>query len=275
MQADAAHGLVAELLISPVRLKNMLESKCENSSLRGRAGSDPAFGENEMDKEQLRQLQLFQGFIARVRHNPIIPLMPRTFAALKALHAEIRFFSLHAQRYMQAREGGRLTLHEQVGLLAQSIARHDEQIGCKGLAIIAQHEMMMFHARSKAWHCRNSSLDKTFDPDVGLTLGGELLFAHYRSDIVAALTYVDKGQLERLSEPNDVERHVAYWHEDSTATSNYIVLDDLTLHLLRQVDGRRSAREIHLAFSALLGRHLDEQVFYDFFRSLRRLSVIL
>jgi hypothetical protein len=258
--------LVADFLISPTRLKSTLE-------LSNGASSAPE--EDELNTEHLRRLQLFQGFIARVRHNPILPIMPRTFAALRALNAEIRFFSLHAPLYMQERERGRLTLDRQVSLIVESMARYEEQIGCSGLQVIAQHEMYMFLARSKAWQRSSPSPDSAFDPDVALTIAGKLLFAHYRKDVLAGITCVDEGQLNRLSELNHTERHLAYWHDNSTATSNYIVLDDLTLLLLRHVDGRRTAREICLSFNSLLDHHLDETLVYEFFDNLRRLSVIL
>src|ERR1700735_4664507 len=83
MHHDRAHAVVARLLTDP-------GSSSVDRSL-------PTL--DEFTAVELAKLRLFQGFITKIKHNPLLPILPLTFKALRKFGVEIEFFAQHSPKF--------------------------------------------------------------------------------------------------------------------------------------------------------------------------------
>jgi hypothetical protein len=257
MHHDRAHAVVARLLTDPAALATIsaLHRDPGSSSVDR---SPPTL--DEFTAVELAKLRLFQGFITKIKHNPLLPILPLTFKALRKFGVEIEFFAQHSPKFLEARTQGPLPLQTQMTLAADALrATFIDRPFHPYLCALLQHELTIWQ------------VGQTTDPPL---LANRPASVRWQGKFVLQRYQFDIGSIDRLAleagpggcEPNPSPKTFAYWRPDTAASVSVFEVDDATAVMLAFVDGARDLNEIRdcvLRTGLFAPTYEDIRAFFD------------
>jgi hypothetical protein len=235
MHHDQAHAVVARLLTDPAALATISARHCDPES-RSVDQSPQALG--EFAEMELAKLRLFQGFITKIKHNPLLPILPLTFKALRKFGVEIEFFARHSPIFLEARTKGPLPLQTQMNLVAEALrTTFTERSFHQYLCALLKHELTI-------WQVAQTT-DPPFLPNrpASVRWRGKFVLQRYQFDIGSIDRLVDEPGL-RGCEPSPSPTTFAYWRPDAASSVSAFEVDDATALMLAFVDGVRDLNAI-------------------------------
>jgi hypothetical protein len=197
------------------------------------------------------RVRAFGGFITKVQHNDLWPVLPYTRALLKAHRREIAVFTAYRPTYLRLRAAGarqEAKIHSFLSFLAES----PEVAACPGLLDVAHHEYTRWLAEGTRARSR-----ETADPGYGLAMTGEaarstarlvpfvrgwLLTVSFAVDPEATIAAINRGT--PLDGGAPAARWLGYWIRPTEDRIRLLELDATTVRVLDAVDGSRDVASV-------------------------------
>jgi len=258
MHHDQAHAVVARLLTDPAALATISARHGDPGSSSVDRSPQAALG--EFAEVELAKLRLFQGFITKIKHNPLLPILPLTFKALRKFGVEIEFFARHSPIFLKAQTQGPLPLQTQMNLAADALrATFVDRSFHPYLCALLKHELTIWQV--------GQTTDTSFLPNrpASVRWRGKFVLQRYQFDIGSIDRFILEPGLGGC-EPNPSPTTFAYWRPDIASSVSVFEVDDATALMLAFVDGARdlnAIRDCVLRTGLFAPTYEDIRAFFD------------
>lgn len=253
MDADRAHALVARFLTEPAFRTAVLEHAHRPATAPSPADGDGTSGDAALaaalvEPAELERLALFAGFITKVKHNPLRPVLPCTLRLLALLGDEIRFFALYSSAYGEERARGPLSLERQVELLGRHLEAFLADRPARIRALIGD---VLAHEAALARAAAQVGAASAHEDSAGIRWRGWFSVERYRVDVAQACGALHRRTFDFETDLVERDQLLAYWLPAGAQEVSFFEIDELTNVLFGLADGRRTARDIAAALAAL------------------------
>ncbi len=244
MGPDQAQTLIAKCLVEPSFLAQVVGA----ATLAEPPDVDSKFAAVQvLSAEECRRLQLFLGFITKVKHNALRRVLPNTFRLLAYAGLELRFFVHFAEGYATARQAGPLPCAEHLDLLepalAKFLAETTDAEACALMMEMFEHERMLHELPLGA------AADAA---DTHRFWNGKCAVVERRFDVVALAEELKTGH--RSASPHRRSNYLLYQAVPADAMTRIREVDMLTALIVSQLLAGRSAAAIAQHVSSTIDR---------------------
>lgn len=199
------------------------------------------------------RIRHFTGFITKVHHNDLWPVLPYTRAILKAYRFEIEFFARYRPTYLQLRATAS-TRNDKISRFLRFLESEISPRDFPGLTDVARHEEARWLAGAAGSSTRGLS-----DPGAGEGLAtrssrdglrlvpfvrGVLRIVRFDTDPEASIRAINQGCFGAGAVITR-SRWIGYWMDPRKGCVRLLELDAGTSGILAQVDGRRSLATVN------------------------------
>jgi len=187
--------------------------------------------------EELERLELFRGFITKVKHSSVRKILPSTFRLLEYLDIELGFFVEFSTVYAQARAGGPLPTEAHLLLLEEHLLPYLKHLPDDDRVLVRD---VFLHERALWQAAQAQNKTEGRDSEEGIAWRGCLLINRYSIDVAAACLTLRQLAFRRGSYATDSEHLLAYWRAWEVAGVSIFEIDELTALIFSEVDGDRT-----------------------------------
>ena len=238
IDADRLHAFVARCLTEPDFLTHAMTAL-------PRADASPVSkisknASSLLSSDDLRRLSLFKGFITRIKHNSLRPIIPITLKLLAVLEQEIAFFEFHSNAFTKLRASGPLSIDDQLTSISCSLTAFcsgwESNIGILVDDILA-HETIVHHIKSSP-----GVVVKPLPNSICWL--GFFKVRRFASDVLAACSNLAEGTFRFETDYAAESRILAYWRPKQSPSVTFFETDEITATILSLIDGKRSVADI-------------------------------
>ena len=225
--------------------------------------------------EELQRLELFCGFITKVKHGGVRKILPATLRLIGHLDMELGFFVEFSKVYARARAGGPVPMEAHLLLLEEHLLPYLKHLSTSDRVLVRD---VFLHEKALWQAARAQGEADGRDSEEGIAWRGRLLVQRFSTDVVAVCQALRQLAFRHGSYATDSDHLLAYWRAWEVTSVSMFEIDQLTALIFSEVDGNRTIPDIAASLVRKGLPEITEQELGDFFeeaavRGLVRLPV--